>query len=174
MTNFSAITFYYVWSGEGFNTSAKRSLPSLSLMSQDHVSESTNNTSKLEIQVTAQKQFMEEMQMNHQLQNQSGEFINLSVFTWILRNYFKWRGLSGRFELHTLLISSPSTPPLPWTFRGLIPHVKKKKNAFYLYIFIWSKQKFATPPHLTPSKKEKSRVASSKIHHTNHVFHHFI
>lgn len=58
-------------------------------MSQDHVSESTNNTSKLEIQVTAQKQFMEEMQMNHQLQNQSGEFINLSVFTWILRNYFK-------------------------------------------------------------------------------------
>lgn len=133
MTNFSAITFYYVWSGEGFNTSAKRSLPSLSLMSQDHVSESTNNTSKLEIQVTAQKQFMEEMQMNHQLQNQSGEFINLSVFTWILRNYFKWRGLSGRFELHTLLISSPSTPPLPWTFRGLIPHVKKKKCILFIY-----------------------------------------
>lgn len=49
-------------------------------MSQDHVSESTNNTSKLEIQVTSQKQLMEEMQMN-QLQNQSGEFVNLSVIT---------------------------------------------------------------------------------------------
>lgn len=56
--------------GEGFNTTSKRSLPPLSLMSQDHVSESTNNTSKLEIQVTSQKQLMEEMQMN-QLQNQS-------------------------------------------------------------------------------------------------------
>lgn len=80
ITNFSAIRFYYIWPGEGFNTTSKRSLPPLSLMSQDHVSESTNNTSKLEIQVTSQKQLMEEMQMN-QLQNQSGEFVNLSVIT---------------------------------------------------------------------------------------------